>query len=149
MHFTEYDTRVAGYALVVNKQEHILLAWWNGEGIFEPRWTLPGGGVNFDESIEDAILREVTEETGLHVKLLAPLTTHSWTRVDGDPSGRPFKAVRVVYLAEVVGGILGTLETGGSTDFAEWLPLSEVLAEDLHTDIVGVAVAAWRNNHVK
>lgn len=34
-----------------------------------PVWVLPGGGVDPDESPEAAILREILEETGFHVKI--------------------------------------------------------------------------------
>lgn len=34
-----------------------------------PVWVLPGGGLEDDEDPEDAIIREVFEETGLHVKV--------------------------------------------------------------------------------
>ncbi|WP_340539250.1 NUDIX hydrolase [Nocardioides sp. GXZ039] len=139
MHFTTYDTRVASYALILDDQDRILLSWWNGEGRFEPAWTLPGGGVEFEESLEESLVREVHEETGYDVVVRAPLTTHSWFRYD-EP--RPFKAVRVVYDASVVGGRLGTTEVGGSTDYAAWMPLAEVAGQSQRTDIVDVAVAA-------
>lgn len=35
-----------------------------------PVWILPGGGVEPHETCEDALLREITEETGYHVKIL-------------------------------------------------------------------------------
>lgn len=46
MHFTEYDVRLAAYAAIVNENREILLAWYNGEGRLQPRWTMPGGGVD-------------------------------------------------------------------------------------------------------
>ncbi|WP_232226199.1 NUDIX hydrolase [Brachybacterium phenoliresistens] len=46
MHFTEYDTRLGAYALIVDEQRRILLSWYNGP---TPCWTLPGGGVDFGE----------------------------------------------------------------------------------------------------
>ena len=36
-------------------------------------WTLPGGGVNVGETFEQAVIREVKEETGLDVTVSKPL----------------------------------------------------------------------------
>jgi ADP-ribose pyrophosphatase YjhB (NUDIX family) len=146
MQYTEYDTRLAAYAVIV-EDGRILLTWYNGEaGKGTPCWSLPGGGVEYDETVEQAVLREVREETGLEVALHAPLTVHSWTGTS-NLSSRPFKSVRVLYDAEVTGGTLGTTEVGGSTDYAEWLALDEVLAQPSLADIVPVAIDAWRARH--
>ena len=79
MEFTDYHTRLAAYVLMVDDsagQERVLLAWWNGEGHSDPAWSLPGGGIDFEESVRDGLVREVFEETGHHVEpgaLLAEL----------------------------------------------------------------------------
>lgn len=136
LHFSEYDTRLAGYA-VITRGDEILLTWFNGS---RPSWSLPGGGIEFDESIEDGVIREVKEETGYDVTLDGPVATDSFT--DDDPGrGRPFKSVRILYTAEIVGGTLGTLEVGGTTDRAEWLRLDDLEGQPL-ADIVMVA-AEW------
>jgi 8-oxo-dGTP diphosphatase len=144
--FTDYDTRVAGYAVVIDAQERILLSWYNGAGRDEPGWTLPGGGVDYTETVEAAIVREVREETGYDVALGRPLVIHSFTdsitRERGPGPSRPFKSVRIVYLASVRGGSLGTLEVSGTTDYAAWLPLSEAMLTDSRADIIDIAVAA-------
>ncbi len=140
MDYRSYDTRLAAYAVVVDDRGQILLALWN-EGP-EPRWTMPGGGVELEETPQQATVRELREETGDDVRLGPLLTVHTeMERARPDGSARPHKSVRVVFEAEVVGGEL-TAEVGGTTDEARWFPLAQV--PDLRrSPIVDVAVTAW------
>jgi len=41
-------------------------------------WGLPGGGLNYGEAAEDAVLREVWEETSLKVKIDSLLFIKTW-----------------------------------------------------------------------
>lgn len=139
MHFTEYDTRLAGYAVIVDAADRILCSWFNGGNNWgRPGWSLPGGGVEYDESIEQAVVREVYEETGYDVELGAPLMTSCIT---DDRRARPHKSVRILYTASVCGGSLGTVEVGGTTDRADWLDLQRVATES-HTDLVDTGIRA-------
>lgn len=45
-------------------------------------WALPGGFVDYGESLEEAAVREAREETSLHVELLDPLGAYSDPRRD-------------------------------------------------------------------
>ena len=146
MHFTEYDTRLAAYAAIVDEQDRLLLTLSNGEGRYAPEWTMPGGGVEFEEQVEEAVVREVFEETGFHVELGPLLLVDSWGRTAVENDGeRGFKAVRVVHLALITGGTLGTTEQGGSTDEASWFPLAEVERLE-RTSLVDVVVGALRGS---
>lgn len=40
-------------------------------------WALPGGHVDLDETLEDAVIREAKEETGLDIRLERQLHTYS------------------------------------------------------------------------
>jgi 8-oxo-dGTP diphosphatase len=127
-HYTEYDTRLAAYAVIRDDEGRILLALWNEAE--QPRWTLPGGGVELAESVEQGAIREVHEETGYDVRLDGLLGIDSFVfgpaqRSNG--SDRSLKAVRVVYGATITGGVLRP-EVGGSTDEARWFRLDEVPA---------------------
>ncbi|MBZ5738302.1 NUDIX hydrolase [Nocardioides mangrovi] len=124
--FTDYDTRLGAYAVIV-RDGHVLLALWNEPTV--PTWTLPGGGVELDESPEQAAVREVREETGYDVELGALLGVDTFVMTPEqrfEPVGRrPQKNVRVFYAATVVGGELRD-EVDGSTDEARWIPLADV-----------------------
>jgi 8-oxo-dGTP diphosphatase len=129
-HYTDYDTRLASYVVVVRDGE-VLLALWNDEE--RRRWTLPGGGVELHETTEEGAVREAREETGYDVELTGLLgietdvfSAQQRSRGAARESGRPLKAVRVFYSARVVGGRL-TDETDGSTEEARWFPLAEVV----------------------
>ena len=126
MDYRDYDTRLAAYAVITDDAGRILLALWNEAT--NKLWTLPGGGVDLDETTEDAAVREVEEETGHDVRLTALLGVDCYV-VEPErrfkPSDRPLKGVRVIYRAEIVGGSLRN-ETGGSTDEARWIPLADV-----------------------
>ncbi len=124
MEFTEYDTRLAAYALITNDRRELLLSWYNGA---EPGWTLPGGGVEFEEEPAAAMVREVHEETGFTVVAGRLLAVDTITFPVGRRSPRPYKGVRLIFAATIMGGTLGTLEVGGTTDRAEWVSLDRLL----------------------
>lgn len=43
-------------------------------GVFPGQWGLPGGGVEAGERIEEALHREVSEELGVSIQKIKPLT---------------------------------------------------------------------------
>lgn len=53
---------------VVRRQEQVLLVQ-RARPPFEGYYTLPGGGVELGETVEEALVREVREETGLQVRV--------------------------------------------------------------------------------
>lgn len=118
--------RVAAYAVVTDDDGRILLARWiEGRRV---AWTMPGGGLEPGEAPEDAVRRELREETGYTVKVGELLGIHSRVipasqRVTA--SDQPLHTLRIVYRATVSGGKL-RFETDGSTDMAEWFTRKSV-----------------------
>ena len=71
---------------------------------------LPGGHLRWKESPEEALTREVREETGYEVWPAEVVGVFSGIRSTGDPG-----VVRVVYEAAVVGGELASSPEGEAT----------------------------------
>jgi len=65
----------------------------------EPRgWALPGGFVDYGESLEEAAVREAKEETGLGIHLIRQFHTYS------DPKRDPrFHSISTAYIAKAQG----------------------------------------------
>jgi 8-oxo-dGTP pyrophosphatase MutT (NUDIX family) len=66
-------------------------------------WTLPKGTPNPGETVEETAIREVQEETGLVVRIVAPLPSIEYTFVQGGT--RIHKTVHY-FLMEATGGDL-------------------------------------------
>ncbi|MCM8765397.1 MAG: NUDIX hydrolase [Candidatus Omnitrophica bacterium] len=61
-------------------------------------WALPGGFVDYGESLEEAVMREAKEETGLELKNLVQF--HTYSSPERDPR---FHTVSTVYIAQAEG----------------------------------------------
>jgi phosphohistidine phosphatase SixA len=120
-------TRIAAYALCVDEADRILLARLTYPELKAGWWTLPGGGIDFGELPTEAVLRELTEETGLTGVVESLAAVESWVRRGPVPGGLAddFQAIQIIYRVSVTGGTL-TNELDGSTDEAAWFTRAEL-----------------------
>ena len=100
----EGKIRLGCSAAIFNEEGRVLLTRRQDNG----QWCMPSGGMEAGESVEEAILREVVEETGLHVRLTRLVGVYS------DPNqlvvyqdGNKVQIVALHFQAEIVGGTLG------------------------------------------
>ena len=107
---------------------------------FEGQYAIPGGFIRGDESLEEAALRELHEETGVRNEFLEQLYTF------GDPKRDPRgRVITVAYYALIASDKL-SLVAGADAAEAQWFPASSVppLAFD-HKSILDYALERLRN----
>lgn len=93
---------------VIFNEEHQILLVKSTYQRFHP-WGLPGGGLEYGESAEDAVKREVWEETGLVIEIKRLLLVRTWSP----------DRVGMYYLCEIVGGeIHPTVEVSEANFFS-------------------------------
>ena len=100
-------------------------------------WTLPKGTPNAGETLEETALREVCEETGLTVRIMAPLDAIQYTFVQRGT--RIHKTVHY-FMMEPTGGSLEAHDR----EFEEvrWISFAEatsLLSFDTERSLVGLA----------
>jgi 8-oxo-dGTP diphosphatase len=84
-------------------------------------WSFPKGGVEEGETLEEAALREVEEESGVESRIIRKLPQVRYTYETRSGKARP-KVVHY-FLMEAVGG--SPHATGEEADAVEWLDLDE------------------------
>lgn len=86
---------------------------------------LPGGFIRDGETLDEAALRELSEETGLDGRTLHLEQLRAYSDPDRDPRGR---VITVAYLA--LGPDLPLPVAGTDAAAAHWEPVSSALADD-------------------
>jgi 8-oxo-dGTP diphosphatase len=108
--------------------------------VFGGCWALPGGFVNMGEDLDDAVRRELEEETGVRGLFLEQLYTFG--KPDRDPRGR---VISIAYYALVKASDIN-LKHGSDADDARWFNVRRIpkpLAFD-HDEIVKVGLSRLR-----
>lgn len=114
--------RPAAYGIVVKDGAVLLLKQYNG-------YDLPGGGIDFGETSEEAVIREILEESGLtaaNPKLIDVAT--SYFRF---PHTGPLQCLSLYYSCEYVSGQIHTdgldeHEKNYAPEGCEWVPIDQL-----------------------
>ena len=111
-------------AAVIIRDECVLMAKNKNVSYFYSR----GGAVQFGETVEQALLREVKEETGCKPEIIRLLTVHQnffkgneWTKDD-------WHELSFYYLTDIKGEVrtnAGSVSMLGAEEYLEWIPIKK------------------------
>jgi mutator protein MutT len=118
---SERVIRPASYGLLIANNT-ILLCRLSSQTASPGLWTLPGGGLEFGEHPEEALVREISEETGLNAIRWELL--HIQSEVE-EYRAKTFHVLRFYYRVPEFAGEL-QMEQGGSTDACKWFAIREL-----------------------
>lgn len=122
VNISDLSFRPAVYGVIVKDGKILMSKQWDG-------YDFPGGGIELGEPTEDALVREVKEETGLDVKMGKILhCEHSFFKLPY--KGNFVHSIHMYYECHVVGGELSTdyfdEQEKQYADKPEWVDLSTI-----------------------
>lgn len=104
-------------AVVVDDSRLLMIR--RGHGPAAGEWSVPGGRVEAGETLAEALVREVAEETGIEVVCESLL---GWVERISDE----YHFVILDFQAQLLGTGEGDPVAGSDADEAAWIPLHEV-----------------------
>jgi len=117
---------IVGVGAVIIRDGRILLEKRKNEP-GKGKWSIPGGLVELGESVEQTVLREVEEETGLEVE--KPEHIDVVDNVVRDDNGEiMYHFVIIDYFVKLKGG---TLKAASDAEELKWVSLNDVEKYDL------------------
>jgi len=105
-------------------------------------WAIPGGFVDYGESVEAAARREALEETGLAVELIEQFQVYS--QPDRDPRQH---TLSVVFLATAIGPVQAADDAKSVQLFDPWQFYPWSLPDPLCFDHNQILQDYWRYRH--
>lgn len=118
--------RPSVYAVLIEDGKVLLSKQFDG-------YDFPGGGVDLGETLEEACVREIHEETGIEARVLRPIhcgTSFFHPNYSKKYEGQYWQAILVYFAVEMTGGEISTdhltEEERARADRAEWVPLDRI-----------------------
>ena len=133
---SENICRYGAYAIII--QDNKLLLTQKKSGPFKGLWDLPGGAIEFGETPEIAVKREVLEETAFEaskVELLTVLAYHGSFFTDRNEI--KIHHIGIIYRVDNI----FLLSNRIPEEQVRWLPISEIDSEEL----TPFAKQSWTN----
>lgn len=125
-------------AAIILRDDAVLLARHEKDG--KSYWVLPGGGVDFGESVGDALKREIREEASLDIRLGEFVMLN-----DSIPPDCHRHILNLYFRAEIAGGTLRVGQNDKRLRGMEFVPVDDLPKISLYPDVREVLYQGIRN----
>jgi len=116
--------RPSAYGIIIEDDAILLVPQ------FGSKFDVPGGGVDLGESLEDAVIREVKEETGLDVEVVKLAGIKANIFAASHSEDKVYHSILIYYVCKKIGG---ELSTDGFDEYekqyaqlAQWVSVSKL-----------------------
>jgi len=130
--------RVAVGGIVLDGDRVLLVR--RGQAPSVGRWSIPGGLVCLGEPLEEAVVREIEEESGLRVRVLGLCGVIDRV-IRADADAVRYHYVIIDYVSVVEGG---ALRAGSDAAEARWVPVDEIARYDVTEGVADMVQRAVR-----
>jgi 8-oxo-dGTP diphosphatase len=132
------DRPAVGVGAVLVHEGRVLLIR-RGKEPLRGRWVVPGGTVEVGETLQEALVREIVEETGLVVRPREVVAV--FDRIERDGEGVRYHYVIIDYLCEYVSG---TPRAGSDAEDVAFVSPDDLAAYELPEKALEVVLDAFR-----
>lgn len=137
--------RPSVYGVIIDSEKVLLARQWDG-------YDFPGGGINLGETIEQALIREVKEETGFDVKPIKLLgCENDFHKMTFNKNF--IQSILLYYQCEITGGELSKNNLDAASheneymDLAQWIALEDASKVKFYKPIdIQKILSPFKNN---
>lgn len=133
-----------GVGAIIVQDERVLMVE-RGKEPLKGWWSLPGGLVETGELLEDALRREVREETGLEVEIVHRIEI--FERIMRDEAGKAeYHYVLIDYICRPTGGVMKAADDAAGARWVTEAELDGMTITEGTADVIRKGLEWLRNN---